>query len=104
MKPTPLKPLDNSWLHVESPDTPMHVPGLMIFELPVDAAPDFFQKLLEDAREHQVFYPPWNRRLDGPHLKRLWHSWVEVETVDIDYHVRLSALPWPGGSANWVDL
>ena len=38
-----LSPLDASWLYVESQDTPMHVGGLMIFELPEDAPPDFFQ-------------------------------------------------------------
>jgi WS/DGAT/MGAT family acyltransferase len=98
MKTTkPLNPLDASWLYVESPDTPMHVGGLMIFELPENAAPDFFQRLFEDTREHQVFYPPWNRRLDNPHLKRPKHSWVELDDIDLDYHVRLSALPWPGG-------
>jgi len=92
-----LNPLDASWLYVESKDTPMHVAGLMIFELPKDAPLSYFQDLFADSREHQQFYPPWNRRLRSSRLKNLRHEWVEEEDVDLDYHVRLSALPWPGG-------
>lgn len=97
MKTKALNPLDASWLYVESLETPMHVAGLMIFELPENAGPDFFQKLFADTREHTQFYPPWNRKLRNSHLKRLTHAWVEDPNVDLDYHVRLSALPWPGG-------
>ena len=37
MKIKTLNPLDASWLLVESRDTPMHVGGLIIFQLPEDA-------------------------------------------------------------------
>jgi WS/DGAT/MGAT family acyltransferase len=92
-----LSPLDASWLYVESHQTPMHVGGLMIFELPPDAAPDFFQQLVNDFREHREFHPPWNRRLRSTSLKSLTPAWVEDQDLDLDYHLRLSALPWPGG-------
>ena len=92
-----LSPLDASWLYVESQDTPMHVGGLMIFELPEDAPPDFFQKMMSDFRAEQCFYPPWNRRLRSTRLKRLTHFWDDDQDIDIDFHFRLSALPWPGG-------
>ena len=92
-----LSPLDASWLYVESQDTPMHVGGLMIFELPEGAPPDFFQKMMSDFRAEQCFYPPWNRRLRSTRLKRLTHFWDDDQDIDIDFHFRLSALPWPGG-------
>lgn len=92
-----LSPLDASWLYVESQDTPMHVGGLMIFELPKDAPPDYFQKMMADFRSQQDFHPPWNRRLRSTRLKRLTHFWDDDQDVDIDFHFRLSALPWPGG-------
>ncbi|HSW13944.1 MAG TPA: wax ester/triacylglycerol synthase family O-acyltransferase, partial [Solimonas sp.] len=92
-----LNPMDASWLYVESKDTPMHVGGLMIFELPKGAPLSYFQDLFKDSREHQRFYPPWNRKLRSSRLKNLRHEWVEEKEVDLDYHVRLSALPWPGG-------
>jgi diacylglycerol O-acyltransferase / wax synthase len=97
MRTKRLSPLDASWLYVESHQTPMHVGGLMIFELAPDAAPDFFQQLVNDFREHREFHPPWNRRLKSTRLKALTPAWVEDQDLDLDYHLRLSALPWPGG-------
>ncbi len=104
MKTRRLNPMDASWLHVESHETPMHVAGLMIFELPKDAPPDFFQRMFAMFREHREFYPPWNRRLRSPRLKTLTPVWVEDNDLDIEYHVRLSALPWPGGEREFGQL
>ena len=104
MKTRRLNPMDASWLHVESHETPMHVAGLMIFELPKDAPPDFFQQMFAMFREHREFYPPWNRRLRSPRLKTLTPVWVEDNDLDIEYHVRLSALPWPGGEREFGQL
>lgn len=97
MKTKSLNTLDESWLYVESAETPMHVAGLMIFKLPENAGLDYFQNLFKDSSEHVQFYPPWNRRLLHAHLRWPLHVWVEDDDIDIDYHVRLSALPWPGG-------
>lgn len=104
MKTKRLNPMDASWLYVESHDTPMHVAGLMIFELPKDAPPDFFQQMFADFRKHREFYPPWNRRLLSPRLKTLTPAWVEDHDLDIEYHVRLSSLPWPGGEREFGQL
>lgn len=104
MKTKRLNPMDASWLQVESHETPMHVAGLMIFELPANAPPDFFQQMFATFREHREFYPPWNRRLRTPRLKTLTPAWVEDNDLDIEYHVRLSALPWPGGEREFGQL
>ncbi len=104
MKTKRLNPMDASWLQVESHETPMHVAGLMIFELPAKAPPDFFQKMFAMFREHREFYPPWNRRLRSPRLKTLTPAWVEDNDLDIEYHLRLSALPWPGGEREFGQL
>ena len=61
MKTKRLSPMDASWLYVESHQTPMHVGGLMTFELPKDAPADFFQQLVTDFREHREFHPQWRR-------------------------------------------
>lgn len=97
MKTKRLSPMDASWLYVESHQTPMHVGGLMIFELPKNAPPDFFQQLIAEFREHREFHAPWNRRLKSTRLKALAPVWIEDRDLDLDYHLRLSALPWPGG-------
>ena len=97
MSSKPLNPLDASWLLVESRDTPMHVGGLITFSLPDDAAPDFLRVLLADFRACRDFAPPWNHRLRRPGLKGLRPVWEQEQQIDLEHHVRLSALPWPGG-------
>lgn len=97
MSVKPLNPLDISWLMVESRETPMHVGGLIPFTLPDDAAPDFLRLLLADFRACTEVAPPWNHRLRKPGLRGLRPVWEEEQRIDLEHHVRLSALPQPGG-------
>ncbi len=90
--------LDAVWLELESRDTPMHVGGLLEFTLPKDAPPDYLKQVFEGMRSVRTIPPPWNLRLVeppliGPRLPLM----REVHDVDLDYHVRHSALPHPGG-------
>ena len=97
MKTHPLNPLDISWTQVESRDTPMHVAGLMPFILPEGASSDFLRELVADLRAVREFAAPWNYCLRGPGLLHPRPVWVEQEEIDLEYHVRHSALPRPGG-------
>ncbi len=97
MKTHPLNPIDISWTQVESPDTPAHVAGLMPFTLPEDAPRDYMRDLMTDLRSSKEFMPPWNYCLRGPGLSHPRPAWVEQEEIDLEYHVRHSALPKPGG-------
>jgi diacylglycerol O-acyltransferase len=97
VKTHPLNPLDISWTQVESRDTPMHVAGLMPFILPEGASPDFLRDLVADLRAAREFMAPWNYCLRGPGLMHPRPVWVEQESIDLEYHVRHSALPRPGG-------
>lgn len=92
-----LNPLDASWLAVDSVDTPMHVGSLLIFSLPDDAPADFVQKLFTTLRQTTDITPPWNLKLKSPTLRRVLPVWEYDDDLDIDYHVRHSALPRPGG-------
>lgn len=94
---TLLKPLDASWLYVESRTTPMHVAGLNIFSLPDDAPPDFLARLVAQLKDAKSFAPPWNLRLKASLLKSVAPAWEIDDGLDLDYHVRHSALPHPGG-------
>ena len=76
----------------------MHVGGLLEFTLPKDAPPDYPKQVFEGMRSVRTIPPPWNLRLVeppliGPRLPLM----REVHDVDLDYHVRHSALPHPGG-------
>jgi WS/DGAT/MGAT family acyltransferase len=92
-----LNPLDASWLAVDSVDTPMHVGSLLIFQAPDDAGDGFAQKLFSHLKSHSEAHPPWNLRLKSPALRRVLPAWRMEDDIDMDYHVRHSALPKPGG-------
>jgi diacylglycerol O-acyltransferase len=96
---TKLNVLDASWLLVESARTPMHVAGLQIFKLPSDAPPDFMRTLFAWFRSYGVTAPPFTYRLRQSRLSKLAPAWetIDAKELDIDYHLRHSALPAPGG-------
>jgi WS/DGAT/MGAT family acyltransferase len=91
-------PLDLTWLALESRDTPMHVGGLFEFSLPQDAPADYLKKQFDLMREAHTIPPPWNLKLvETPLLGVPVPLMREMHDVDLDYHVRHSALPHPGG-------
>jgi WS/DGAT/MGAT family acyltransferase len=70
----------------------------MQFTLPDDAPADYLQQTFERMRSVQTVPPPWNLRLvEGPLLGPRLPLMREIHDVDLDYHVRHSALPHPGG-------
>lgn len=92
-----LSPMDALFIYGDTPSTRMHVAGLLPFTPPPDAGEEWFRDLEDDIRATPV-HAPWNLKLALPQLKyRPVLSWVEDEHFDIDYHVRRSALPSPGG-------
>ena len=103
---TRLNPLDAAWLFTESRATPNHVGGLLQFRLPEGAPRDFLRQMMADFRSHRGFVPPWNRRLKLPFNKNPVPVWVEADDdeIDLEYHVRHAALPWPGGERELGEL
>ncbi len=93
----PLNLLDLSFVLMETRQTPMHVAGLQTFLPPPDAPRDFPRQVYEYLRSFPVTAPPFNYRLRGVGPGHLLPSFEEVERVDLDYHLRHSALPYPGG-------
>jgi diacylglycerol O-acyltransferase / wax synthase len=91
-------PTDAAWLALESRDTPMHVGGLFEFTLPPDAPPDYLAQQVALMRQPHTVPPPWNLKLvDPPLLGGRLPLMREIHDVDLEYHVRHSALPHPGG-------
>jgi diacylglycerol O-acyltransferase / wax synthase len=99
-----LNPLDAAWVFTETRATPNHVGGLLQFRLPQDAPREYLRSMMREFREHQQFAPPWNRRLQLPINKNPVHAWVEDQDIDLEYHVRHAALPWPGGERELGEL
>jgi diacylglycerol O-acyltransferase / wax synthase len=99
-----LNPLDASWLYTESRETPMHVGALMPFKLPKNARPDFLRRLMAEFRTHRQFEAPWNRKLKSSILKSPIHYWIEDDEIDLEAHLRHTALPFPGGERELGEL
>ena len=92
-----LNVLDAAWLTVDSKDTPMHVASLLIFSLPDNAPDDYVQEMVEHLRNTKTFVPPWNMVLKPSALSKAMPVMGEKHDIDMEYHVRHSALPKPGG-------
>lgn len=92
-----LSAVDAAFLRMETGRTPMHVGGLLVFRIPSNAPANYLRKLFEELRSKPVTLYPFNCRLKSPNTSALRPKWVPVDNIDIDYHVRHSALPYPGG-------
>jgi hypothetical protein len=91
-----LSPQDLLFLYGETPSSMMHVAALMPFTPPDDAPASYLRQMFEDTRHLEVV-APWNLKLSHPRmLYRPDQSWVVDDKLDIDYHVRRSALASPG--------
>ena len=94
---TLLNPLDAAWLYVESYETPMHVAGLQIFSPPRGAPDDYVGRMVASFKKTRHLAPPWNLKLAGGLINWVYPGWTVDESPDLDYHVRHSGLPRPGG-------
>lgn len=89
--------LDASFLYLETPNNHMHVAGTYVFD-PSDIAGGYCfddVKALIGNRLHKL--PPFRWRLVEVPFGLHHPIWVEDPDFDLDYHVRRSALPAPGG-------
>ena len=90
--------LDASFLHLETPQMPMHVGALHNFELPADYAGDF----VEDMRLHMaarlVHAPALRQKLARMPLNFANPSWVDAEP-DLEEHIVRITLPQGSGQA-----
>ena len=93
-----ISPVDAVWLLLESRETPMHVGGLLEFTLPRGAPAVYLQRQLERMRSSRTLPPPWNLRpVEAPLIGERLPLLQTVHDIDLDFHVRHSALPHPGG-------
>lgn len=85
---------DAGFLLAEKRETPMHVGGINLFTLPrgVDEH-RFLASLAETLRNAEEFRKPFGEYVK---LTPFGMFWEMDEKIDLDYHVRHSALPKPG--------
>src|SRR5690606_34060923 len=99
----PIAPTDAIFLVGESREHPMHVGGLQLFEPPAGTAADFVREAFELLRTETDVQPTFRKHpafLGG--LTNL--AWTFDRDVELDYHLRRSALPSPGRVRDLLEL
>ena len=95
-----LTAVDASFLHNEHESSHMHVGGVTIFEGPPPAIADF----LDHIRSRLHLVPRYRQKLATPPLEAGRPLWIDDPTFNLEYHVRHTALPEPGGEEQLLRL
>ena len=85
--------IDSSFLHVENDVTPMHIGGVSLFEGP----PPPFEDLRAMVAGKLDLVPRYRQKVRFMPLGAGTPAWVDDPHFSLDYHVRHTAIPKPGG-------
>ncbi len=96
--------LDALFLYLESPETPMHVGSMHLFELPAGWRGDFAASVRRHLAQRLELADVLTRRLAPMLLGVANPAWVRASGIDLDHHVRRARLPPPGTLAQFHDL
>ena len=95
--------VDAAFLHLETPDTPMHVASLSLFDLPRGFRGDFHAKVRRELGRRLHLAPVLHRKLAPMPLHFANPAWVHDDAVDLDHHVQRVTLPPPGAPEQFDD-
>ena len=95
-----LSVLDELFLHLEGPDTHMHVGGAAIFEGP----PPDYEEVLDMIRGRLQMVPRFRQKLVTVPFGLGRPVWVDDTHFNLEYHVRHTALPSPGDDSKFRRL
>ncbi len=88
-----MSPMDASFLHLENDTTPMHIGGVRIFAGP----PPPFAQLRAMLAGKLDRTPRYRQKVRFVPLAAGSPVWVDDPHFNLDYHVRHTAIPAPGG-------
>src|SRR6478735_994906 len=91
-----LSSIDASFLHLETPETPMHVGSLMLFELPEGYEGDYYEDVKAMLGKRLHLASVLTRKLAQMPFELAEPVWIEDDDIDLDYHVRSVILRRPG--------
>jgi diacylglycerol O-acyltransferase / wax synthase len=99
----PLSGLDGAFLHLETPETPMHVASLSLLDLPAGYRGDFLADIRKMVARRLHLAPVFERKLAPMPLQFANPAWIHDDAVDLQYHVQRVTLPPPGTPAQFED-
>ena len=97
-----VRPRDLAFLTEETPETPLHNATVEIFE-PGERGLDY-ATVVELIRDRIAFVPRYRQRVQAVPGWLANPVWIDDENFDLGFHVRRSALPRPGTSAQLLEL
>jgi WS/DGAT/MGAT family acyltransferase len=100
----PLSGLDAAFLHLETPETPMHVGSLHLYRVPARGRDAFFERARRHVESRLHLVPVFTRRIASLPFDVASPVWVEDREVDLDWHIRRVRLPKPGTMAQLETL
>lgn len=99
-----LSGLDASFLYLETPSLHMHVAMALTFDPSTVPGGYSFARIKQVIAERLPCAPVFRRRLLEVPFGLGHPVWVDDADFDLDYHVRLAAVPRPGGLRELADL
>jgi len=99
-----LSGMDASFLHLESPEMPMHVGSLQILDLPEGYAGDYYEDVKSYMASRIHLASVFQRKLALMPFDLANPVWIHDDDIDLDYHVRHLVLPKPGSLAQLETL
>ena len=99
-----MSPMDSLFLIGESREHPLHVGGLQVFTPPQGAGPEFVRDTYEAMLACTDIQPTFRKRPATAFSGFINAAWTFDDDIDLDYHVRRSALPTPGRVRELLEL
>jgi diacylglycerol O-acyltransferase len=93
MSPDRLSPLDASFLHIEDDVSHMHIASVAIFEGPQPP----FRRVVDMVEAKLDLVPRYRQKVRSVPFELGRPVWVDDPHFNIEYHLRHTALPAPGG-------
>ena len=99
-----LSGIDATFLYLETEQTPMHVAGLTLYDLPKGFKGSFHKHFTEFFKGRVHLVPIFGMKL----AKTIWQidhpGWVDAGELDFDYHIQSAKLPKPGNRKQLEDM
>jgi len=99
-----LSVVDGAFLHLESPEMPMHVGSLALFDGPPGGAGTWYEAVKTHVASRMHLAPVFTRKLALMPFDLANPVWIHDDDIDLDYHMRYLVLPKPGTMAQMEAL
>jgi diacylglycerol O-acyltransferase / wax synthase len=91
-----LSGVDASFLHLETPEMPMHVGSMHLLDLPEGYKGDFYEDVVKHVGSRLHLASVFERKLAQMPFEMSNPVWVDDDDIDLEYHIRRVVLSKPG--------